>query len=162
MFDLPPQVYNVDNNQIETITIPEYYQIPLASPKPTVLQINNQTGYKVYITSSVNNPADWYNGANPGVNFNGVTIDSSNYLKRNENVNSTTAAAFFNMTLTFTARSGDEAIGMTINQLDVFKPNATNIFYPTFRVGIQDFTGSYRVDQTILGNANIFTLTHNQ
>ncbi len=162
MFDLPPQVYAVESHQVETVVAAEKYQIPFAGSRNTILRVNNQTGYKVYITSTLDNMNQWYNGANPYANFNGVAIEGSNYLSRNENVNSDSPNATFTMYLTFTARSGDEQIGMRVNQMDVVKPDTINTYYPTFKVGFQDFTGYFRVDQQIWGNENIFTISNTQ
>ena len=77
-------------------------------------------------------------------------------------MNSESSNAKFKMNFKFTTPSGDEEIGMNVDQGDVFKTDLTNKYYPTFPLGTMDVTGYYEVDQVIMGNANIFTITHNQ
>ena len=162
MFDLPPPVYEVAPNATEAVISVEKYQVPYADTFRTVLQVNNQTGYKVYISSSIDDWHQWNGGAKPNINFNGVTINGSNYLKRYEDMNSIATSAKFTMNFKFTAASGDEEFGMRVDQADIFKADYTNNYYPTFPLGTLNITGYYQVTQQVLGNANIFTITHNQ
>ena len=164
MFDLPPQVEAIEPNSIHAVEISSAkVVVPYADVYRTVLQVNNQTGYKVFIATSVDNPIQWFGGARPNVNFNGVAIGPSNYLKRNEDLNSAAAFnSFYTMNFKFTATSGDEEFGIRVNQADVFKPDFVDNYYPTFPIGTIDITGYYQVQHTVLGNANIFTITHNQ
>lgn len=162
MFDMPPQVYEVAPNSIEAVHISEKPQVPYADTFRTVLQVNNQTGYKVYITSTIDDWHQWNGGAKPYINFSGVTIAGSNYLKRNEDINVDATNAKFTMNFKFTAASGDEEFGIRVDQTDIFMPDFTYSYYPTFPLGTMNVTGYYQVDQQVLGNANIFTITHNQ
>lgn len=163
MFDVPPQIHEVSPNAIEIVEISQNkYVVPFADTFRTVLQVNNQTGYKVYITSSIDDWRQWNGGAKPNINFTGVTIGGSNYLKRNEDMNALASSAKFTMNFKFTAASGDEEFGMRVDQADIFKSDFTYQYYPTFPLGTMDITGYYKVDQRVLGNANIFTITHNQ
>jgi hypothetical protein len=162
MFDLPPQVYEVAPNSIESVISSEKYKMPFADTFRTVLQINNRTGYKVYITSKIFDDYQWNGGARPNLNFNGVTIAGSNYLKRNEDMNADSTNATFFLNFKFTAASGDEEFGIKVEQADVFKPDFTYKYYPAFPLGTMNITGYYQVDQQVLGNANIFTISHNQ
>lgn len=163
MFDLPPQVHAVAPNTIEMVQVSaNKVVIPYADAFRTVLQVNNQTGYKVFITSVIENPNQWNGGARPNLNFNGVTINGSNYLKRNEDMNSMVAHAKFAMNFKFTTASGDEEFGMVVDQADVFRMDFIDSYYPTYPLGTMDITGYYQVEQRVSGNANIFTITHNQ
>ena len=161
--DMLPQAVEVAPYAHESVVISSNkFMVPFADTFRTVLQVNNQTGYKVFITSSIDDWHQWNGGAKPNINFNGVTIAGSNYLKRNEDMNSTATNAKFTMNFKFTAASGDEEFGMRVDQADVFKTDYTYKYYPTFPLGTMDVTGYYQVDQKVMGNANIFTISHNQ
>lgn len=163
MFDLPPQVQVVAPNATEMVEISRSkFVVPFSDAFRTVLQVNNQTGYKVFIHTTIEDPNHWNGGARPDYNFGGVTIGGSNYLKRNEDMNAMVSNAKFKMHLKFTASSGDEEFGMNVDQSDVFKMDYVDKYYPTFPLGTMDITGYYQVEQKVLGNANIFTITHNQ
>ncbi len=163
MFDLPPQVHAVAPNATEMVEVSaKKVVVPFADAFRTVLQVNNQTGYKVFISTTIEDAYQWNGGARPNLNFNGVAIASATYLKRNEDMNAMVSNAKFTMNFKFTAAGGDEEFGIHVNQADVFRMDFIDRYYPTFPLGTMDITGYYQVEQKVLGNANIFTITHNQ
>ena len=122
----------------------------MASSQETYLKVYNFTGSNITntVVSSIDNN-DWDGDSRPDHNFNGVQIDSLNYLQEREEINSHANSAWF--TIEFTFANGDTAT-LRNDQFDALNDGLYRAPYSS--------DGNYIFIQEVTGGINEFMIVH--